>query len=141
MREWEPGTPSNSGLGAPSKSEITLNLARERKIALCTSFELLAELADVVARDKFGERLRATGVSAIGLVQDYARLTETVIPDALPEPVIERDPDDDQVLTYAVSAKAQLIVSGDSHLLDLKAYHGIPIHAASVALAEIAAPR
>ena len=125
--------------GAPRR---LLDLARERKVTLCTSLVLLAELAEVMTRDKFAERLRTAGVSAIDLVQDYARLTETVTPDALPEPVIERDPDDDHVLACAVSAKAQLIVSGDSHLLDLKAYQGIPIHAASVALGEIvAAPR
>ena len=116
-------------------------LARERKITLCTSLELLAELAEVMARDKFAERLRAAGVSAIELVQDYARLTETITLDPLPEPVIERD--DDHVFACAVSAKARLIVFGDSHLLDLKAYQGIPIHTASVALGEIvaAAPR
>ena len=69
-------------------------------------------------------------------------MTETVTPDALPEPVIGRDPDNDNVLAHAVSAKAQLIASGDSHLLDLKGYQGIPIRAASVALSEIvAAPR
>ena len=128
--------------GAPRR---LLDLARERKVTLCTRLVLLAELAElaeVMTRDKFAERLRTAGVSAIDLVQDYARLTETVTPDALPEPVIERDPDDDHVLACAVSAKAQLIVSGDSHLLDLKAYQGVPIHAASVALGEIvAAPR
>ena len=69
--------------GAPRR---LLDLARERKITLCTSLELLAELAEVVARDKFAERLRAAGVSAIELVQDYPRLTETVTSDALPEP-------------------------------------------------------
>ena len=125
--------------GAPRR---LLDLARERKITLCTSLVLFAELAEVMARDKFAERLRAAGVSAIELLQDYERLAETVIPEALPTPVIERDPDDDHVLACAVSAEAQLIVSGDSHLLNLKAYQGIPIHTASVALSEIvAAPR
>ena len=75
-------------------------------------------------------------------MQDYAHLAETVTPDALPEPVIERNPGDDHVLACAVSARTRLIVSGDSHLLDLRTYQGIPIHTASVALGEIvAAPR
>ncbi len=125
--------------GAPRR---LLDLARERKGTLCTSLVLLAELAEVMARDKFAERLRAAGVSAIELLQDYERLAETVTPEALPTPVIERDPDDDHVLACAVSAEARLIVSGDSHLLDLKAYRGIPIHTASVALSKIvSAPR
>ncbi len=92
---------------------------------------LLAELGEVMGRDKFAER-----------PQDYERLAETVTPEALPTPVIERDSDDDHVLACAVSAEARLIVSGDPHLLDLKAYRDIPIHTASVALSKIdAAPR
>ena len=131
-----------SGLLWQGAPRHLLDLARERKITLCTSLVLLAELAEVMARDKFAERLSAAGVSAIELVQDYERLAETVTPEALPTPVIERDPDDDHVLACAVSAEARLIVSGDSHLLDLKAYQSIPIHSASVALSEIvAAPR
>jgi len=55
---------------------------------------------------KFAERLRAAGVSAIELAQDYARLTETITPDPPPEPVIERDPDDDHVFSCAVSAQS-----------------------------------
>ena len=122
--------------GAPRR---LLDLGRERKITLCTSLVLLAELAEITARDKFAERLRAAGVSAIELLQDYERLAETVTPEALPTPVIERDPDDDHILACAVSTEARLIVSGDSHLLDLKAYQGIPIRAASVAVGEIVA--
>ena len=90
-----------------------------------------------MARDKFAERLRAARVSAIELVQDYARLAETVTPEALPAPVIARDPDDDHVLACALCAKAQLIVSGDSHLLDLKA----PIRASQSALPRLRSAR
>ena len=128
-----------SGLLWQGTPRRLLDLARERKITLYTSMLLVAELAEVLARDKFAERLGAARVSAIELVQDYARLAETVTPEALPVPVIARDPDDDHVLACALCAKAQLIVSGDSHLLDLKAYQGISIRAASVALSEIVA--
>ena len=41
--------------------------------------------------------------------------------------VIERDPDDDRVLECAVTAKAELIVTGDSDLLSLGVYEGIEI--------------
>ena len=128
-----------SGLLWQGTPRRLLDLGRERKITLCTSLVLLAELAEITARDKFAERLRAAGVSATELLQDYERLAETVTPEALPTPVIERDPDDDHILACAVSTEARLIVSGDSHLLDLKAYQGIPIRAASVAVGEIVA--
>ena len=41
--------------------------------------------------------------------------------------VVERDPDDDRVLECAVTAKAELIVTGDSDLLSLGEYEGIQI--------------
>jgi putative PIN family toxin of toxin-antitoxin system len=41
--------------------------------------------------------------------------------------VVERDPDDDRVLECAVTAKAELIVTGDSDLLNLVEYAGIEI--------------
>jgi uncharacterized protein len=41
--------------------------------------------------------------------------------------VILADPEDDKVLACAKAAKAEVITSGDSHLLDLKTYEGIPI--------------
>lgn len=41
--------------------------------------------------------------------------------------MIEDDPDDDRALECAVTAAASYIVTGDSHLLDLKEYEGIVI--------------
>ena len=41
--------------------------------------------------------------------------------------VIKEDPPDNQFLACAIDGKADLIVSGDHHLLDLKTYQGIPI--------------
>lgn len=41
--------------------------------------------------------------------------------------VVSADPDDDRLLECAVDGKADLIVSNDRHLLDLKEYDGMPI--------------
>jgi uncharacterized protein len=41
------------------------------------------------------------------------------------------DPDDEIFLACALEGEAQAIVSGDHHLLDLGAYHGIPVLSAS----------
>ncbi|MGH6884966.1 MAG: PIN domain-containing protein [Geminicoccales bacterium] len=41
--------------------------------------------------------------------------------------MISHDPPDDVVLATALAAQADLLVSGDAHLLDLKSYQGIPI--------------
>jgi len=92
-------------LGPPRR---LLDRARERALALCTSATLLAELAEVIAREKFVQRAQAAGLSAAELVQDYERLAEIVEPELPPAPV-SRDPDDDHVLACALAAQAQLI--------------------------------
>lgn len=79
---------------------------------------LLAELAEVIARPKFAQRIQTAGLSAAALVQDYTRFAEMVEPAPLPQPV-SRDPDDDVVLATALAARATLIVSGDQDLLVL----------------------
>jgi uncharacterized protein len=40
---------------------------------------------------------------------------------------IEADPSDDRILECAVAADAEVIVSGDKHLLGLGSFRGIPI--------------
>ena len=129
-----------SGLLWQGPPRRLLDLPRERKASLSTSVTLLAELAEVIARDKFAERVRAAGLSAAELVQDYERLAEVVTPEPLPAPV-SRDPDDDHVLACAIAAKAEITVSGDKrHLLVLGTYQGIPIHTVSDALGQLTAP-
>jgi len=53
-------------------------------------------------------------------------LVRLVVP-AVIAPTISRDPADDQVLATAIGGQADLIVSGDSHLLDLKQFMGIDV--------------
>lgn len=127
-----------SGLlwGGPPRRLI--DLARARSLTLGTSLILLAELAEVIARDKFAHRVQLAGLSAADLVQDYRRLAHIVEPQPLPAPT-SRDPDDDHVLACALAARADLIVTRDLDLLDLGSYQGIPILKAAAALQKIEA--
>lgn len=109
--------------GAPRQ---VLDLARSGSISLFTSPELLAELEDVLGRKKFAKRLSVAQVTVDELVFGYAALATTIRALNI-EPVILADPDDDFVLACALAAKAEIIASGDSHLLDLKEYQGIRI--------------
>ncbi|MCR4304158.1 MAG: PIN domain-containing protein [Gallionella sp.] len=68
----------------------------------------------------------------------YAELATLVTPVPI-APMILDDPDDDHVLACALTAQADLIVSGDRHLLGLKTYQGIRIVTASEALQIITA--
>jgi putative PIN family toxin of toxin-antitoxin system len=109
--------------GAPRQ---VLDAARTGTIALFVSSALLAELDEVLSREKFSERLERAGVTARELVLGYGTLASRVEP-ALIAPMVADDPDDDAVLACAYAAQAEAIVSGDSHLLTLKEYQGIPI--------------
>jgi putative PIN family toxin of toxin-antitoxin system len=53
-----------SGLLWQGPPRRLLDLARERALTLCTSSTLLAELAEVIVRDKFAHRVLAAGLSA-----------------------------------------------------------------------------
>jgi putative PIN family toxin of toxin-antitoxin system len=122
-----------SGLLWQGPPRRLIDLARERAITLCSSTILLAELAEVIARDKFAHRVIAAGLSVAELVDDYRRLAHFVEPTAL-SAAISRDPDDDHVLACASAAVADLIVTRDNDLLVLKQYERIPIVAAADAL-------
>jgi uncharacterized protein len=129
-----------SGLlwGGPPRRLI--DLARTRSLTLCTSLVLLAELAEVIGRDKFAHRVHLAGLSPAELVQDYGRLAHIVEPQPLAAPA-SRDPDDDHVLACALAAQADLIVTRDLDLLDLTVYQDIPIVVAADALHRIEAQR
>lgn len=103
-----------------------LQAAREKRLQLFTSTPLLLELTDILGRAKFARKLAAAQLSVDQLVERYTLLT-TVIHPAVIAPTILDDPDDDQVLACALAAKAEIIVSGDRHLLDLKEYQGVRI--------------
>ncbi len=99
---------------------------RAGSLELFTSAALLAELEDVLAREKFTARLRQANVTPCELVLGYATLARLLEPATIGS-VIQADPDDDSVLSCEVAAKADFVVSGDSHLLRLAGYEGIPI--------------
>jgi len=95
--------------------------ARQRRYRLVLSPAIVREIAEVLRRD-FGwppERL-------IPQLKALVRAGELIRPD-ISIAVITEDPDDNRILECAVAGHADLIVSGDRHLLQLKSYDGIPI--------------
>ena len=59
-------------------------------------------------------------------LKQIAAIVEIIIPQITLE-VIKEDPPDNRILECAVAGQADLIVSGNRHLLRLKSYEGIPI--------------
>lgn len=87
----------------------------------------MAELLDVLAREKFVMRLAQAGLAPLDIVRELRRLAYMSTPSNVPR-VIMNAPDDDHVLACALAAQADLIVSGDKHLHSLGGqYQGIRI--------------
>lgn len=117
---------------------LVFQAARQQEhLRLFTSTVLLEELAEVLIRPSPAKRLALIGRTAREVLADYVEAAELVTPVATP-PVIAADADDDHVIAAAVAAEADLIVSGDHHLLDLGSHQGIRILTPAAALAIIA---
>lgn len=93
------------------------------------SREMLAELADVLAREKFSLSARQiarflTIYTSRSEVVDLTRRVE----------LVDSDPDDNIVLATAINGSAAFIVTGDKHLLELVEFEGIRIVTVDAAL-------
>ena len=78
----------------------------------------MVELLDVVSREKFARRFTQAGLTPLGIVGEIRRLATMAAPAKVPR-VVANDADDDHVLACALAGNADLIVSGDKHLLGL----------------------
>lgn len=84
---------------------------------------MLAELIDVISREKFAETDKQQAESFLSILTRKASMvTAKQSVKAVPE-----DPDDDIVLSTAYEGKASHVVSGDRHLLNLGRFRGIRI--------------
>ncbi len=111
-----------SALLRGGKPEIILKCSHNPyKYELCTSIEILKEL-DRDFREKFFwspvDRDKVT--RRISYRAEVVKTTKSIS-------AIAADEKDDRILECAIKAKADYIVSGDKHLLDLKQYKGIKI--------------
>lgn len=109
--------------GPPSR---LIEAGEAGKVDLFSSVGLLTELRNVLSREKFAQPLVRRGVDRTAIFSYYLALVTIVAP-ALITPTILDDPADDAVLAAAIGAHADLIVSGDAHLLNLKSFQGIDI--------------
>lgn len=103
-----------------SQGERAFALARERRFDLFTSVAILTETAGRLREkldqdeDDIKNALRQIGLASV-VVKPARTLTAVT------------DKADNRILECAVEAQADLVVTGDRHLLKLRAFEGIPI--------------
>ncbi|HXJ77633.1 MAG TPA: putative toxin-antitoxin system toxin component, PIN family [Candidatus Methylomirabilis sp.] len=103
-----------------SQAEHAFTLARQRRCELCTSVPILTETAG---------RLRAKFDQDEDDIKDALRQiirSARVVAPSRRVAVVADDPDN-RILECPVKARADLVVTGDRHLLKLKRFEGIAI--------------
>ncbi len=103
-----------------SQGEQAFLFAQRRRFALYTSVPILTETAQKL-REKFNqpeEDIKA----ALRLISRVA----VVLRPPLQLTLLADDPDN-RILECALAAQADLVVTGDHHLLQLRKFQGIPI--------------
>lgn len=92
------------------------------EFTVVVSDEIAREYLEVLRRPKFG--LPAEVIDDIGayLLQNADFVTPTEVLHVVPD-----DPEDDKFIEAAVAGEAELLVSGDRHLLALRNYQDLSI--------------
>jgi len=111
-----------SAIISDGKPRELLRKAISKEFCLVTSDQILRELGTVLRRPKFKtdedeiHRIILVLIQSAEIVEVVSKLHQ-----------VEVDPKDNMVVETAYDGKADLIVSGDSHLLSLKSFRGIKI--------------
>ncbi|MCJ7728066.1 MAG: putative toxin-antitoxin system toxin component, PIN family [Actinobacteria bacterium] len=100
-----------------------INLWKEEKIQLCISGEILEEYLEVLSRLGL-----ACEPELKGLLNLFKKQVNILYkPILIKIEIIKDDPDDNKFIECAVTNKADYIISGDNHLLNLREYGNIKI--------------
>jgi putative PIN family toxin of toxin-antitoxin system len=106
--------------------QIVARLLEDQGFTLVISDAIFAELRRCFSYPRVRKYITATDeeldlwVTALGLVAD-------VVEGKVVVSAVSDDPDDNKYLAAALEGRAEFVVSGDAHLLDLHEYEGIRI--------------
>ena len=124
-----------SALQVGGKPKQLLDLAADGQIGLVTSEAILAEAVRVL-QDKFNR-----APDWLAEAEQQLRVIGRLVEPTEGLHVTEADPTDDRILECAVAAAADVLVSGDTHLLSLSSFRGIPIQRVAEFLSGLQAQR
>jgi len=113
------------------KPRQILEKAIRGEIRLCLSEPILEELKGVLQRSKFeySPEMIQFILTELAGIADFVNPSEAI-------DVVVEDPEDNRILECAVDAKANYVITGDSHLLKLRRYLNIEVLNAAAFLEE-----
>ena len=111
-----------SALGWLGNPHILVKKILDKQIELAISLELIEEFRETAREKKFGfsEEEISDFIDAIAENAEFVVSSEKV-------DIVKKDPDDNIVLECAIEAKADFIITGDRHLLEIKEFNRIRI--------------
>ncbi len=115
--------------------QVIVDQWKAGKFTLVVSEAIAHEYLEVIQRPKF--KISAEEIVA---ATDYLLKTAEFVTPTETTAVITADPSDNKFLEAALAGKAIYVVSGDSHLLELKSFQGVSILTAREFIAQLDTP-
>ena len=109
-----------------SNPDRIMHLVREERITLLMSAEIRSEILRVLSYPKIAGRLSLCIEEQTSFI-DRLAMVAIMTQGALIVDAIADDPSDNKYLACAIEGKADYIISGDHHLLDLRVFQKIRI--------------
>jgi putative PIN family toxin of toxin-antitoxin system len=106
-------------------SHQILEAWRQDKFIFLTSEAIIAEVVRVLHYPHLSQKFQISEADIQAVVASLS--TDAYLLEDLYEVQHSRDPDDDIFLGCSLEGKADYLVSGDTHLLEIKYYHGTQI--------------
>jgi putative PIN family toxin of toxin-antitoxin system len=103
-----------------------IETTRKGQTRLLVTTAILDEIERVMLRPKFTRYFQAQGITPSTFILNYAAFARHITPETVTDCPIQ-DAKDLIFIECAVAGQADYIVSGDHHLLELKAYRNIQI--------------
>lgn len=116
----------SSTISTDSYPAKILDFWREKKFELIATPAILEEIWQVLFRPAIKKYRKFSDEETMVFLSKLEKET-TLISPTLDLKVVDKDPDDDKFIIAALEGRAEYIVSGDQHLLQLKKYEGIKI--------------
>jgi putative PIN family toxin of toxin-antitoxin system len=113
---------------------------QEGEIDVVVSDEIIEEIRRVTSYPKLWERYRSVRENRDELIERLREIAIVVEPSRTLSAVLQ-DESDNRYVECAIEGRAEYIVTGDPHLLDIREYQGVEILSPAALLAVLAATR